>query len=206
MLIVGLTGGIASGKRVIARAWAQEPGVVVIDADQVVHELYRSSPEIRRALVEAFGKQILGADGEIDRRALGQIVFRDAQARQQLNATVHPAVRHRLQELAEEARAKGTRLFIVEAALLLETDPVDRSFFDCYVLAKVEPDVQIVRLMARDGLSRDEALARIRAQTPQAEKIPRADYLVSTSGTMEETLARAKRVLEKLRRRANALD
>jgi dephospho-CoA kinase len=199
MLIVGLTGGIASGKSVIARAWAQEPRICVVDADQIVHTLYKPHTEVYRQLIATFGKQILDSKGEIDRRILGRLIFNDSQAREKLNAIVHPAVRARLQDLAEEEEAKGAEVFVVEAALLLETDSVDRSFFDCYILTTVDPDAQIKRLMARDGLTRDEALARIRSQTSQAEKIQQADYLIATSGTPEETVERAKELLNKLR-------
>jgi dephospho-CoA kinase len=129
MLIVGLTGGIASGKSVITRGWKKEQGVLTIDADQIVHELYRPGTEVHRQLIKTFGTQIVSSTGEIDRRVLGQLVFQNESVRQQLNSIVHPAVQARLREMAEEARAIDVEILVVEAALLLESDPVDRSFF-----------------------------------------------------------------------------
>ncbi len=203
MLIVGLTGGIASGKSVVARAWMHQPGVLVIDTDQVVHSLYRPGTPIYHRLVEAFGEGIIDSQGQLDRRALSRLVFGDERARRRLNAIVHPAVRERLRELAERARAKGTEILVIEAALLLESDPVERSFYDCYVLVTVDAPSQLERLMARDGLSREQALARIESQSSQAEKIGRADYLISTSGRVEDTAKRAKELLAKLRARGS---
>jgi len=202
MLIVGLTGGIASGKSTIARALREEPGIAVVDADRVAWETYRRGTDVHEKLVERFGRKILNAQGEIDRRKLGAIVFRDPEARTFLNGVVHPAVLSKLREIAERERARGTQVLVVEAALLLESPHVDRSFFDYYVLVAVDPEEQLRRLMERDGLSREEALRRVRAQTPQDEKLPRADFVLWSRGRPEETIQRAKRLFRELRRRA----
>lgn len=202
MLIVGLTGGIASGKSTIARALEGESGIAVVHADRIAWEMYRPGTEVHKTLVERFGTRILKADGTIDRKELGAIVFRDPEAREYVNSVVHPAVIARLMELAEEHRRRGTEVLVVEAALLLESPHVDRRFFDHYVVVTVDPEEQIRRLMARDGISREEARRRIRAQTPQDEKIARADFIIESSGSVEETNARAKELFARLREQA----
>jgi dephospho-CoA kinase len=202
MLIVGLTGGIASGKSTITRALAEEPGIAVVDADKIAWETYRPGTEVYKKLVERFGPKVVKPDGTIDRKALGAIVFHDPRAREFVNSVVHPAVTARLLEIAEEQRHRGTEVLVVEAALLLESPYVDRSFFDYYVVVAVDPEEQLRRLMARDGLSREEALRRIRAQTPQDKKLARADFVVWSRGSPEETIRQAKRLFHELRRQA----
>ncbi len=206
MLIVGLTGGIASGKSTIARALREEPGLAVVDADRIAWETYRPGTEVYKKLVERFGEGIVNDQGEIDRKKLGAIVFRDPEARRFLNDIVHPAVLSKLREIAERERARGTRVLVVEAALLLESPHVDRRFFDYYVLVAVDPEEQLRRLMERDGLPREEALRRVQAQTPQDEKIPRADFVLWSRGRPEDTVREAKRLFRELRRRAREAD
>jgi len=198
MLIVGLTGGIASGKSTIARALKEEPGVAVIDADRLAWETYRPGTEVYEKLVEHFGEEILKPDGTIDRGALGARVFSDPKEREFVNRVVHPAVMARLRESARECEAQGIKLLIVEAALLLESEPVPRDFFDYYVLVAVEPEEQLRRLMARDGIGREEALRKIRSQAPQEEKLRRADFVLESSGSPEETIERARALFSQL--------
>jgi len=200
MLIIGLTGGIASGKSVIAKALKKEPDIAVVDADKLAWEAYKPGTAVYKKLVEHFGRKILNRKGEIDRKKLGRIVFSDDGEREFLNAVVHPAVGKKLRELAKKYEADGFDLMIVEAALLLESEQVDRSFFDCFVAVRVDPEEQIKRLMARDGLSRQQALKKIKAQAPQEEKLKRADYVVDSSGTPKDTIARAKKLFAKLKK------
>lgn len=202
MLIVGLTGGIASGKSTIARALKSEPGIAVIDADRIAWETYQPGTEVYEKLITHFGKKILNPDGTIDRGALGRLIFADPKEREFLNGVVHPAVMARLVELARAYEAQGVELLIIQAALLLESEDVRREFFDYYVLVAVEPEEQIRRLMARDGLSREEALKRISAQAPQSEKIARADFTIESSGSIEETIERARELFSRLLQRA----
>lgn len=206
MLIVGLTGGIASGKSTVAQALAEEPGIVVVDADKIAWETYRRGTDVYKRLVERFGPEILGPDGEIDRRKLGRIVFRDLKARKFLNSVVHPAVLRELVEIARRERGRGTEVLVVEAALLLESPLVDRSFFDYYVLVAVESEDQLRRLMSRDGLSREEALHRVRAQTPQSEKLARADFVLWSRGSPEDTVEEAKGLFRRLKEEARRRD
>ena len=202
MLIVGLTGGIASGKSTIARALREEPGIAVVDADRIAWETYRPGTEVYKKLVERFGEGIVNDHGEIDRRKLGAIVFRDPEARRSLNDIVHPAVLSKLREIARRERARGTRVLVVEAALLLESPHVDRSFFDYYVLVAVDPEEQLRRLMKRDGLPREEALQRVQAQTPQDEKLPRADFVLWSRGRPEDTVREAQALFRQLKEEA----
>jgi len=198
MLIVGLTGGIASGKSTIAKALAEEPGVAVEDADRVAWATYQPGTDVHQQLVEHFGERILNADQTINRRALGRIVFNDPEEREYLNSVVHPAVRERLIEISREHEANGIEVFIVQAALILESEPVDRSFYDVYVMVRVDPEEQLRRLMERDGLDRDTALRKIHSQTSQDVKAERADYVIDSTRGLEETIAQARSILQKL--------
>jgi len=202
MLVVGLTGGIASGKSTIARALEGEPGIALIDADQLAWETYRPGTEVYNKLIERFGKGITRPDGTIDRKALGKMIFSDAEARAFVNRVVHPAVISKLAELARSHEAQGTKVLVVEAALLLESEEVERELFDYYVLVAVEPEEQIKRLMARDGISREEAIRKISAQAPQHEKAKRADFIIESTGSVEETVSHAKELFARLRRLA----
>lgn len=199
MIVVGLTGGIASGKSTIAQALADEPGVAVEDADRVAWETYRPGTDVHRQLVAHFGQRILNSDQTVDRQALGKIVFTDDREREALNRVVHPAVRERLRARARDHEADGVEILIVQAALILEDDPVDRSFYDVYILVWVDPDEQLRRLMRRDGLDRAKALQKIRAQTPQSVKAERADYVIDSTGPFDETMAQARWIIRTLR-------
>lgn len=202
MLIVGLAGGIAAGKSLIAQEAAKLPGVAVIDADRIAWETYRKNTETYRKLVARFGKQILSEDGEIDRKKLGALVFSDSEAREFVNATVHPAVQESLEKLAEAHRAQGTKLLVIEAALVLESPYVQRDFFDYIILVSAPREAQIQRLIERSGLAPEEARRRVEAQTPSALLAERADFVLDTSGTIEETRERARRLFRELLARA----
>lgn len=206
MLIVGLTGGIASGKSTIARALANEPGVAVVDADRIAWETYRPGASAYERLVAHFGERILTPEGTIDRKALGEIVFSDPSAREVVNNVVHPAVTARLAEIAQEHEQQGVDVLIVEAALLLQSPHVDRSFFDVCVVVTVDREEQIRRLVERDGVDREEALQKIQAQTPQEEKTEWVNHVIESTGDPQETIARARALLRRLRRRAPSTD
>jgi len=196
MIVIGLTGGIASGKSLVAQELAREPGVVAIDLDQVAWEVYRPGSEVYRKLVEHFGHGIVRPDGEIDRPRLGEIVFNDPKELQFLDEMVHPAVTARLRELVEEHRRRGTKILILEAALLLESKWVDRSLFDYIVALRVPREEQLRRLRERDGLKPEEARRRIGSQDPK--KLEEADYIIDASGTPEETVARVRELFASL--------
>lgn len=181
--VIGLTGNIATGKSTVA-GMLRELGATVIDADRVAHEVMRAGTPVHRAVVAAFGPQVLRPDGEIDRTRLGAIVFSDPQALARLEAIVHPAV---LEEVARRVAAAPTRVVVVEAIKLMEAGVADAV--DALWVTTCLPEKQVQRLMVERGLSRQEAEQRVHAQPPQEAKIARADVVISTDGSLGETRA-----------------
>jgi dephospho-CoA kinase len=194
-----LTGGIASGKSLIAQAWSQEPGVEVVDVDSVAWESYNPGSEVYKKLVEHFGKRILNSDKTINRKELGRIIFDDEAERQFLMQVVHPAIYAKLWDIAKKFQSQNVEIFVVEASLLLEKETIDRSFFEVFVVVDVEQEEQIHRLMTRDGISRQEAIRKISSQSPSSIKAKRADFVIKSEGTHDETLVRSQSVLDVLR-------
>lgn len=183
MRVIGLTGGIASGKSLVSQRLA-ELGAVILDADKLGHETYRQGSETFHAVLEAFGEDVVGADGEIDRRALGGKVFGDPAARHRLEDIVWPAIRRLAQERLDELRGEGVPVVVLEAAVLIEaswTDIVDEVWV---VMAK--PETVHTRLAARNGLTAEQAEARIRAQLTNEERRPHAQLIIENEGSLEE--------------------
>lgn len=197
MLKVGLTGGIACGKTVVRRR-LEERGIPTLDADAVVHRLLQSGTDVTREIAEIFGDAVIAPDGSVDRKALAVIVFNDEEALRKLNAVVHPAVWREIQRFFEEREKASDPVAVVDAALMIETGSFRR--YDRVVVVHCLPELQLDRLMARDGLSREDALRRIRSQMPIEEKRPFADFLVDTSGSIEETLKQADDLASHLQR------
>jgi dephospho-CoA kinase len=200
---VGITGSIASGKSTVARR-LKDRGIPVIDLDKVGHEVLRKRHEAFEPVLEAFGEGILGRDGEIDRRKLGALVFSDAAARERLNQIVHPRIRDEEARRVGAMAEAGEAAVATEAALLIETGQRDR--FDFFVVVGCAPEIQIARLMQRDGCSEEEARRRIGAQLSFEEKKASADWVIDTSGDRETTLAETDRLAEEIRRRAAGAD
>jgi len=196
MIVFGLTGGIASGKSTVSKH-IRELWIPVIDADQLAREVVKKDTEGYEAVVAAFGKGILGPDGEIDRKALGAIVFSDAEAREKLNGMLHSRIGARSMELIARLQAQRHKLACYDAALLVEGGLTE--FFRPLVVVAATPTTQVDRIMKRDGLTRDEALARVNAQLPLAEKIAMADYVIENDGTLEELITRTDGVLDAIR-------
>jgi dephospho-CoA kinase len=198
MLKVGLTGGLASGKSFVGETLARL-GCRLIQADQLGHEVLLPGGEAYEAVVREFGRGILDEHGAIDRRRLAGEVFERPERLAALNALVHPHVIRREEELmAAWARDEPRGIVVVEAAILIETGSYRR--FACIILAVCEEEQQIERAMKRDGVSREEALARLRRQMPLAEKRKYADYIIDTSGEKESTLRQTQEVYASLRR------
>jgi dephospho-CoA kinase len=185
--VIGLTGGIASGKSLVTNQLA-ERGAIVIDADKLGHETYRRGTETYRAVVEAFGPDIVAGDGEIDRKALGAKVFGDPEARRRLEAIVWPGIRRLAEERLAGLRQQGAGVVVLEAAVLLEADWVD--LVDEVWVVATAPETARRRLMERNGLSSEEAAARLAAQLSNEERRRRADLVIENDGTIEE-LSRA---------------
>jgi dephospho-CoA kinase len=184
MLRVALTGGIATGKSHCAARFAAR-GVPVADADLLARDVVRQGTPGLAAIVRRFGKDVLRPDGALDRARLGAIVFADTAARRDLEAIVHPAVYEAIEGWFRRADLIGVPFAIADIPLLFETER-DRDF-DRIVVAACAPETQLDRLMARDGITEAEARQRLAAQMPIDEKIARADYVVRTDGSFEQT-------------------
>jgi len=198
MLRVGLTGSIGVGKSFVAAIFV-ELGCHVLDADQTAREVVMPGTPGLKALTEAFGEDILNADGTLDRKRLGALIFADQSQRHRLNHILHPFIIARQDEILREWETKDPNgIGIVDAALMIESGGYRR--FDKLIVVHCRPQVQLERLMLRDKLSRDEAQRRIDSQMPQEEKQKFADYLIDTSDGFELTRSQTKHVYADLRR------
>jgi dephospho-CoA kinase len=195
MLLFGLTGGIASGKSAVS-ARLRARGVPVIDADVLAREVVLPGTDGHREVVEAFGAGVLAEDGTIDRKALGALVFADDAKRLRLMAITHPRIGALTARRAQELAAKGERMACYDAALLVENG-VEDAFRPLVVVAAPE-ELQVARIVARDGVSEEEARARVLAQMPLEKKIAVADYVIHNAGTLEELAKKTDEVLEKI--------
>jgi len=198
MLKVGLTGGLASGKSFVGHALV-ELGCHLIEADRLGHEVLLPGGEAYDGVVREFGTGILDPDGTINRKRLAGEVFGNPERLAVLNSLVHPPVFRREQALIDEFERVDPRgIAVVEAAILIETGSYKR--FDRMILVVCDEAVQVERARHRDGVEREEALARIQRQMPVAEKRKFADYVIDTSGSKEETLRQTHVVYDALRK------
>ena len=177
---MGLTGGIASGKTAVSDL-LQRRGAVIIDADLLAREVVEPGTPALAAIVERFGPTVL-ADGALDRPALGKVVFADPEARRDLERIVHPAVRARAAELT--AAAPSGSVVVQVIPLLVETG--QQAGFDVVVVVDVDPETQLRRLQARNGLSREDAESRLAAQASREERLAVADHVLDNSGGLDE--------------------
>jgi dephospho-CoA kinase len=185
MLRIGLTGGLASGKSLVAKRLV-DLGCHWIQADQLGHEVLQKGSAVQAQVVRHFGPGILLENGEIDRRKLAAAVFDSPERLAALNALVHPAVIRREEQLSQNiARSDPSAIIVVEAAILIETGRYKR--FQKLILAVCEEKQQVERAMKRSGLTREEVLARLRQQMPLEQKRKYADYIIDTSGPKEGT-------------------
>ena len=191
MLVVGLTGGIATGKSTVAGMFAAH-GAAVVDADRIAHALQASGQPCYRRIVEAFGPGVLDEVGRIDRRRLGARVFADPEARGLLGAIMHPAIREACQIEIGEAEASGRRVCMVDAALILETGQQHR--FHAIVLVAAPEEVQVDRLVHTRGLTEAEARQRIASQWTTVAKAALADYVIDNGGDLAATREQVARV------------
>jgi dephospho-CoA kinase len=197
MLRVGLTGSIAVGKSFVTQLLA-EWGCHVIDADEVARRVVEPGSEGLRAVSEAFGAEVLKGAGSLDRAKLGAVVFGDEERRALLNSLLHPLIIEAQEEQLrrwEETDPHG--IGVVDAALMIESGSYRR--FDKLIVVHCRPEVQLERLMMRNGLSRKEAERRIAAQMPQEEKLRYADFAIDTTEGFEDTRRRTEEVFGVLR-------
>jgi dephospho-CoA kinase len=195
-LLVGLTGGIATGKSTVDGV-LRDLGAIIIDADLVAREIVEPGEPALAEIAAEFGPGVLLPDGRLDRKALGAIVFADPERRLKLEALTHPRMRERLLRRVDELAAENFRgLVVYDAAVLIESGT--HRLMDRLVVVIVDEDTQIARLMGRDGIGRDEALRKIRSQIPLAEKAKLADYIIDNSGDRAATVARTREVYRAL--------
>lgn len=198
MLRIALTGGIATGKSYVARR-LRSLGVPVVDADALARQVVEPGMPALAAIRTRFGDGVIQPDGTLDRKALADIVFRDPAARRTLEAITHPEVRGAI-EAFFAALPGETPMAGADIPLLFETGR-ERDFH-VVLVAACPPDVQLQRVMARDEASRDDAARRIAAQLPIDDKVKRADHVIWTTGTYEETDRQVSRIVDVLREEA----
>lgn len=196
--VVGLTGGIGSGKSTIARLFAEQ-GVPVVDADQIAREVVEPGTAGLAAIVERFGAEILAPDGALDRKRLAERVFADEGARKELEAMLHPRIAQASMQRFAELASEGHPYAIYEAALLVENGSY--RMMSALVVVTAREETQIARVMARDGLSEAEAEARVAAQLPLEDKVRVADYVIENDGSLEDARARTREVHRALNER-----
>jgi dephospho-CoA kinase len=184
MRIIGLTGGIASGKSTVARM-LEKRGATVIDADRISREVVAPGEPAYKDIVAAFGEGILNPDRTINRGALGSIVFADPEARRRLEKITHPAIGRRASEKLEDLRRSGATVVFYMAPLLIEAGITSRV--DEIWVVYVDRETQVERLMGRDGINRDEALRKIATQMPMDEKREHGRVVIDNRGTEAET-------------------
>jgi len=197
MKLIGLTGGIASGKSTIARRLA-EHGAVHIDADGLAREAVAPGTSGLARVRERFGERVMGADGSLNRPRLGELVFGDPAALADLNAIVHPEVRRLADErIAEAARLDPQAVVVYDVPLLVEAGL--QLPWDLVVVAEAPAEVRVERLVELRGMSREEALRRIANQADDAERRAVADVVVDTGGTEQQTIEQVDRLWERVR-------
>lgn len=198
MLVVGLTGGYASGKSTVARIFV-ELGAVLVDADQLARKVVEPGKPAWSEIVAHFGNGILLENGEIDRKALAEIIFSDEKERERLNSIVHPRVLEEELKAIDEIRGrKPEAVVIMNVPLLIERGHF--NYCDRIVVVTVDEETHIKRLMGRDGFTREEAVRRISSQMPLSEKVKYADFVIDNNGSIEETRREVGKIFALLKR------
>ncbi len=199
MYLVGLTGGIGSGKSTVAARLA-ERGVPVVDADRIAREIVEPGEPALEDLVAHFGERILTDDGRLDRAGLAAIAFADEEQRAALNAITHPRIGQRITARLEQLEAEGVELVVLDHPLLLEGDPTGRV--DTIVVVLAPEELRVRRLVEQRGLDEDDVRARMRAQVDDEARRAAADHVIDNDGGLETLRARTDEVLERLRAQA----
>ncbi len=194
--VVALTGGIAAGKSTVARI-LESLGAKVVDADVIAREVVAPGTPGLASVAEAFGDDVIAADGTLDRAALGALVFADEEARRRLEAILHPLIGVASGAAIQAAMSHTDGPVFYEAALLIENGSY--RDFETLVVVTAPDDVQLERIMARDGLDRDAAERRLAAQLPSREKVALADYVVQNDGSLEHLRAQVVALFEAVR-------
>jgi dephospho-CoA kinase len=183
--IIGLTGGIGSGKTAVLDILSNEYGAYIIEADKLAHSLMEPGQSVYKAVVDYFGTDILGEDNYIDRKKLGAIVFSDEEKLKKLNSLSHPLVKEAILNQIEEQKELHTKLFVIEAALLIQDGYTDICDIMCYVYADLP--VRIERLCKYRGFDKERAESVIASQDSEEFYREHCDYIIDNSGSMEDT-------------------
>jgi dephospho-CoA kinase len=191
-VIIGLTGSIASGKSTVAQMLAAY-NLPIVDADIVARQVVEPGSETLTKIAGAFGPQVIAKDGSMDRAKVGSIIFRDESKRTVLNEIIHPAIRAEMLRQRDEHVANGANTVIMDIPLLFESKL--QHFVEKVLVVSVSENVQLQRLMDRNGFSEEEARARIATQIPVAEKAAKADAVIYNDGTVEETAEQLDKLL-----------
>lgn len=201
MIVAGLTGGIATGKSLVA-SMLRDAGIPVFDADQTARDVVAPGQPAWEDIVKTFGEGVLAADRTLDRAKLAAIVFSDAEKRKALEAITHPRIREAIAKNILEVAMKGGDIAVVDAALMIETGWAKE--FAGVIVVDVPAEVQLARVMARDKVAENDAKKRIAAQMPLAEKRAQATWVIDNGGTKDETRAQVKALVTALREKAKA--
>jgi len=194
--IVGLTGSIATGKSTVAEMF-REFGFYIIDADELAHSVYKKGEAAYHRIIEKFGKSVLDKNGEIDRKKLGELVFRDKEKLKIIENIVHPAVEVKREEIFNEIRKEDPNARVIyDVPLLFEKNL--KNMFDCVVVVYCPPSLQIQRLMIRDGISKSEALKKLNLQISIEEKRKMADIVIDNSGSLENTYKQVMEIVKRI--------
>jgi dephospho-CoA kinase len=199
VLVIGLTGGIASGKSTVAELLGRH-GAAVLDADLLGHEVYKPQQPAWRAILDEFGEGLAGGDGEIDRRKLASVVFNDSAAMKRLTDIVWPTMKAEMSKRLALCASNGSRVAVLEAAVLLEAgwdDLVDEVW-----VVMTPPEIAIARLIERSGFTEADARSRLAAQMTNDERAARADLVIENSGGVEQLSKRVDGLWEDALRRA----
>lgn len=197
MRVIGLTGGIGSGKSTVAQLFREE-NIPVVDADQISREVTSPGKSAYVDIVRRFGEEFLFPDGRIDRKKLGAVVFAHPEKRSELEAITHPHIRERIREAIKVLASEGHEIAIVEAALIHEKGR--QGMVQAVIGLRCEKRLQVERLMSRDGITREEALRMVSAQMDPEEKVRASDYVIDNSGDLAETRTQVRALAAKLRR------
>jgi dephospho-CoA kinase len=198
MLIVGLTGGVASGKTVVSQVLKEE-GAYIIDADRIARELVQPHKPAWNELIRAFGKEILREDGSIHRKKLADKVFADPNQRKLLNQILHPRIKEEMDRRTKEIGQKDPEaIVVIDAPLIVELG--DHREMDKLIVVTTTQTQQIERLKDRDGAKPEEALRIVSSQMPLEEKVKLANFVIRNEGSLEETKKRAREVFKELKK------
>jgi len=195
LVLFGLTGGVASGKSSVAARFRAR-GLDIIDADRLAREVVEPGSEGLAEVVRHFGESVLNDDGSLSRERLGRLVFADAELRSRLNRLLHPRIRARARQLARALEQRGVTLACYEAALLVESGLAEQ--YRPLVVVAAPAELQLSRMMARDGLTREQARHRIAAQLPLPDKVALADHVIANTGSLQQLQDRADEILDRI--------